>query len=87
VPITKEQNIKFLKQMTPEERQNGAPLMQMKLKMIEELTTFLQSKVEDAEKDKIAIADINFALRNGWLFKLLKKRGNAIKWKDWEKLE
>lgn len=51
VPITKEQNIKFLKQMTQEERKSGAPLMQMKLKMIEELKTFLQSKVNDTEKD------------------------------------
>lgn len=37
--------------MTPEERKSGAPLMQMKLKMIEELKTFLQSKVDDTEKD------------------------------------
>lgn len=70
--------------MTPEQKLSGAPLMQMKIKMIEELETFLRSKVADSEKQKIAIADINFALRNGWLFKLLRKRGNAIKWKNWE---
>lgn len=40
--------------------------------MIEELETFLRSKVADEDKGRIAIADINFALRNGWLFKLLR---------------
>jgi hypothetical protein len=71
VPINKEQNLKFLKSMTTEEKLMGAPLMLMKQKMNEELINYLKTKVKNEDKDRISIADINFALRNGWLFKLL----------------
>jgi hypothetical protein len=35
VPIPKEINLKFFKNMTPQEKEQGAPLMLMKTKMIE----------------------------------------------------
>ena len=43
--------------------------MLLKLSMMEAIEKYLRSKVSDEEqKNKIKVADINFVLKNGWLF-------------------
>ena len=46
--------------------------MLMKLKMMEEIENKLRDSVDD-ERDKkaVCVADITFALNNGWMIRLL----------------
>ena len=55
--------------------------------MIAEIENELRNSAEnERDKNAVCVADINFALNNGWLIELLRKRGDAIKWKDWKAL-
>ena len=55
--------------------------------MMNEIETQLKNFTEDERvKKQVFVADINFALNNGWLIELLIKRGDAIKWKNWKTL-
>jgi hypothetical protein len=45
---------------------------------------------ELAEKEGVTaemkVADINFTYKNTWLYDILSKRGDAIKWHNWTEL-
>ena len=47
--------------------------MLLQIKMIDQIENELKQRLENEdEKQKIAIADINYALNNGWLLELLQ---------------
>lgn len=62
-------------------------MLLLKCKLMEGIENQLRDRVADEEqKSQVAVADINFKYQNGWLLDLLTKRGDAIKWKDWDAL-
>ena len=56
--------------------------MKLKLFMVRELENILR----EGGVDKGCVADINFAYYNSWLIDDLVKRGDLIKYQEWDKL-
>lgn len=87
MPISETQLKTFYEQLTDNEQRNFAPMFLLKCKLMEGIESQLRDRLTDEEqKSQVAVADINFKFQNGWLIDLLTKRGEAIKWKDWDAL-
>jgi len=92
IPVSTRQCHEITKQeLTEEEKQEYgehiSPAMHMKLILSRQIEQTLEGLAKkEGITGEMKVADINFTYKNAWLYDLLTKRGDAIKWYNWSEL-